>query len=281
MENIMITGDSTCDLSQELKERYLIETVPLYVNFGEESRRDGVDVQPDDIYAYYDHNGKLPTTSATTPADYMEFFSRKAREGDAVIHFNISSGFSAAYNNACLAAKEFSNVYVVDSKNLSTGTALLMLRACDLAKEGVAAAKIAEEMGRLRDKVRASFIIDKLEYLWKGGRCSGVTALGANLLRLKPCIEVEDGNMKVGKKFRGKLGDVLEEYVENRLKGRADLALDRIFITHAGIAQEHIDRVRRKVEEFADFGEILVTRAGCTISNHCGPNTLGILFITK
>lgn len=281
MENIIISGDSTCDLSQELKDRYRIETVPLYVNFGEESRRDGVDVQPDDIYAYYNQNGKLPTTSATTPADYMEFFSRKAKEGDAVIHFNISSGFSAAHNNARLAAQEFSNVYVVDSKNLSTGTALLMLRACDLAKEGVEAVKIVEEMEQMRDKVRASFIIDKLEYLWKGGRCSGVTALGANLLRLKPCIEVEDGNMKVGKKFRGKLGDVLEEYVETRLKGREDLVLDRIFITHAGIAQEHIDRVRRKVEEFADFQEILVTRAGCTISNHCGPNTLGILFVTK
>ena len=281
MEKIVLTADSTCDLSQELRERYQVEVVPLYVNFGEESRRDGVDAQPDDIYAYYERVGKLPTTSAATPADYGEFFARKSQEGDAVIHFNISSGFSTTHNNAKLAAEAFPNVYVVDSKNLSTGTALLMLKAWDLAQEGMPAKQVVKEAERLRGQVRASFILDRLEYLWKGGRCSGVTALGANLLRLKPCIEVEDGGMKVGKKFRGKLGDVLEDYVATRLKGRMDLDLTRVFITHSGIAQEHIDRVRRKMEEYADFKEILVTRAGCTVSNHCGPNTLGVLFLTE
>lgn len=279
MNKIVVTADSTCDLSPELRERYHVDLVPLYVNFGEDSRRDGVDAKPDDIYEYYRSSGKLTTTSAASPGDYHDFFKRFTNQGYEVIHLNISSGFSITHQNAMMAASDLKGVYPVDSYNLSTGTGLLV-QACDMAQEGLPALEIVSRLEEMRSRVRASFILDTLEYLWKGGRCSGITALGANLLKLKPCIEVRDGKMGVGKKFRGNLSNVMEQYTDTRLNG-VHPELRRVFITHSGIDQAIIDRVVARVKELQPFEEILVTRAGCVVSNHCGPNTLGVLFIEK
>lgn len=278
---ILITSDSTCDLSQELIERYDIQVLPLAVNVGERSCRDGVDALPDDIYAHVSAGGALPSTAALNPAEYEEVFGKYASEYDAVIHFNISSDFSSCHQNAKLAAEEFENVYVVDSRNLSTGQGLLVLRAAELAQSGMDAAEIAEKMREDAQKVDASFILDQLEYLKKGGRCSAVAVLGANLLKLKPCIEVKEGKMGVGKKYRGMFDRCLAEYIRDRIAQRDDLDLDRVFVTHSGIPEEQVKLAVDLVRELQPFKEVLVTRAGCTVSSHCGPGTIGVLFVRK
>ena len=278
---IKITSDSTCDLSPELIEKYGIEVLPLSVNIGGKDFRDGVDAKPDDIYAHVSAGGNLPSTAAINPAEYGELFAKYAAEYDAVIHFNISADFSSCHQNAKLAAAEFDNVHVVDSRNLSTGHGLLVLRAADLIRQGRDAADIAEQMRRDAEKVDASFILDQLEYLKKGGRCSTVAALGANLLKLKPCIEVRDGKMGVGKKYRGAFEKCLAEYIRDRIGGRDDLDLDRVFVTHSGIPENQIKLAMELVPELQPFKEVLLTRAGCTVSSHCGPGTIGVLFVRK
>ena len=278
---IKITSDSTCDLSQELIARHDIEVLPLAVNIGGRACRDGVDAMPDDIYAHVSQGGGLPSTAAINPAEYEELFGKYASEYDAVIHFNISAEFSSCHQNAKLAAAEFENVYVVDSRNLSTGHGLLVLRAAEMAEKGVDAAVIAEQMRQDADKVDASFILDQLEYMKKGGRCSTITVLGANLLKLKPCIEVKEGKMGVGKKYRGAFEKCLAEYIRDRIADREDLELDRVFVTHSGIPAHQIDLAVNLVRELQPFKELLVTRAGCTVSSHCGPGTIGVLFVRK
>ena len=278
---IIISSDSTCDLSRELVERYQIRILPLGVTLGDESYRDGVDVTPDDIYAYHAKTGQLPKTSAINIAENTDFFAELTREGSAVIHFTISSSMSATYNNARVAAEEFEDVYVIDSKNLSTGNGLLVVAAAELAKQGMEAKEIAEKVAKLADCVDASFIVDNLEYLAKGGRCSSVAAFGANLLQLKPCIAVKGGAMGVGKKYRGKFGKVLLEYVAERLADDEDIDLDRVFVTHAGCDKDVYEACVKQVKSIAPFKEVLLTRAGCTVSSHCGRNTLGVLFIRK
>lgn len=278
---IIISSDSTCDLSKELVERYQIRTIPLGVTLGDAVYRDGVDITPDDIYAYHAKTGQLPKTSAINIAENADFFAELTREGSAVIHFTIGSSMSATYNNARLAAEEFEDVYVIDSKNLSTGNGLLVVAAAEMAKQGMEAKEIAEKVSALVDCVDASFVVDNLEYLAKGGRCSSVAAFGANLLQLKPCIAVKDGAMGVGKKYRGKFGKVLLEYVAERLADGEDIDLDRVFVTHAGCDPEVVESVVAAVKQALPFKEVFVTRAGCTISSHCGANTLGVLFIRK
>lgn len=280
-KSIIISSDSTCDLSKELIERYQIRILPLGVTLGEEIYRDGVDITPDDIYAYHAKTGQLPKTSAINMAENVDFFARLTQDGSAVVHFTISSSMSATYNNARVAAEEFEDVYVVDSKNLSTGNGLLVVAAAELAKQGVQAKEIAEKVSALADCVDASFVVDNLEYLAKGGRCSSVAAFGANLLQLKPCISVKNGAMGVGKKYRGKFNKVLLEYVAERLADSTDIDLDRVFVTHAGCAPEIVERVVAAVKDTLPFKEVFVTRAGCTISSHCGANTLGVLFVRK
>lgn len=278
---IKITSDSTCDLSRELIEKYDIQVLPLAVNIGGKDCRDGVDAMPDDIYVHVSGGGDLPSTAAINPAEYEEMFRQYASDYDAVIHFNISAEFSSCHQNARLAAEELENVYVVDSRNLSTGHGLLVLRAAELAEQGVDAAAIAEQMRQDAEKVDASFILDQLEYLKKGGRCSTVAALGANLLKLKPCIEVKDGKMSVGKKYRGNFEKCLAEYVRDRIAGREDLDLNRVFVTHSGIPESQIKLAVDLVRELQPFRELLITRAGCTVSSHCGPGTIGVLFVRK
>ncbi len=281
---IVLCADSTCDLGPELVERYNVKVYPFHVLLDGQTYSDGVDLVPDDIYRVYKEKGMLPKTAAINMAEYLEYFQSFVDEGFEVIHINLGAGLSSSHNNARMAAEELEGVYVVDSANLSTGSGLLVIEAAERIEAGMEAAKIAEELRELVTKSHASFVIDTLEFLHKGGRCSALARFGANLLGLKPCIEVNNtdgGKMGVGKKYRGTLEKCLTQYVKDRLEGRDDLKLDRVFITHSGISDERIELVRELVKQYADFEEILVTRAGCTVSSHCGPNTLGVLFMTK
>lgn len=280
-QQISISADSTCDLSPMLLDRYGISVTPLYINMGGKAYRDGVDMKQEDIYNYVRETGELPKTSAVTVQDYLDFFSPAVRSGKTVIHFTISRSMSSCYQNAVAAAKEVGNVYVVDSQNLSTGIGLLVIKAAELAALGTEAGEILRIVNGLIPKVEASFVIDTLRYLHKGGRCSSVAALGANLLSLKPCIEVRNGAMEVGKKYRGTLQKCLENYVTNRLKGRTDLDLTRVFITHSAMPEGCCEEVAGLVARRAPFQEIFDTDAGCTVCNHCGPGTLGVLFLRK
>ena len=280
-KQIIISSDSTCDLSKELVDRYQIRIQPMGISLGDQIYRDGVDITPDMIYAHHEKTGQLPKTSAINVVEDMEYFEELTKDGSAVIHFTISSSMSSTYNNACVAAQEFENVYVVDAKNLSTGSGLLVLAAAEMAQEGMEAQQIVEKLNDLADRVDASFVVDNLEYLVKGGRCSALAAFGANLLQLKPCISVKNGAMGVGKKYRGKFEKVLLTYVADRLADAEDICLDRVFVTHAGCDPKVVESVAEAVKNTLPFREILVTRAGCTVSSHCGANTLGVLFIRK
>ena len=277
--SIKITSDSTCDLSPGLLSKYDISVLPLYVTVGDQTYRDGLDVTPLDIFAYVGEHGTLPSTAALNIADYQALFSELSPKHEAVTHINISSEFSSCHQNACIAAEEFDNVYVVDSRNLSTGHGLVVIEAALAAARGEKAEDIVAFLKDLTGRVEASFVVDKLDYLAKGGRCSSVAALGANLLKLKPCIEVADGKMNVVKKYRGAFAKVLPEYVKDRLADRQDISYDRIFVTHTYCNEETVSTVKNAVSQYGTFAEVLETTAGCTVSCHCGPDTLGILFI--
>lgn len=278
---IKITADSTCDLSAELCKQYGIEILPLYIIKDGDGYRDMREIQPEDIFKHVASGGDITSTAAINVEDYIGYFSPFSGEYDAIIHINISSDFSACYQNAMIAAKEFDNVYPVDSRNLSTGSGLLVLKAAELAKEGYSATDIVDILNETAKKVEASFVIDKLDYLRKGGRCSTLAALGANILSLRPCIEVKDGKMSVGKKYRGVFANCIEKYVAERLSGRDDIDYERIFVTHTPCDKALCERVKKYIKQNFKFKEILETNAGCTVSSHCGPNTLGVLFIRK
>lgn len=277
---IKITADSTCDLSTELIEKYNIGIMPLFVALGEKNCVDGVTIQPTEIYDYYKNFKKLPKSGARSAEDYEKFFSSFMKEGyDALIHFNISSDMSASYNNAVVATSKFSKVFVVDSRSLSTGIGLLVLDACDMAAVGMKPKAIFErEVARI-GAVQASFIIDSLEFLYKGGRCSSLVYLGANLMRIKPVITVKEGKMGVWKKPQGRYSRCVEKYVETVHDTFTNPDKKRCFVTHTqmddGIAESVIDQVK----SWGIFDEILETTAGCTVTTHCGANTIGVLFI--
>ena len=279
---VKITSDSTCDLSPELIAKYDIDIVPLYVSMGDTTQKDGLEVTPEDIYAHVSATGKLPSTSAPNLDDYLSVFNKWRGEGCEVVHFSISSDFSSAYQNALTASGETDGVCVVDTRNLSTGSGLVVLHAAELAQQGKSAAEIKEACDAMVDKVEASFVVDSIDYLHKGGRCSSVAALGANLLKLKPLIEVIDGKMKAGKKYRGNIDKVILNYVADKLRGREDIDKHRIFITHTKCSAVTVQQVRQKINELSPgFEEILETTAGCTVTSHCGPGTLGVLFVRK
>lgn len=281
MNNIVITSDSTSDLSSELRQRYNINILPLGVTLAGKVYKDGVDITPDDIYTHHDKTGELPKTTAANVDEFYNFFKKFADEGKTVIHFDISSGMSSTFNNARIAAEEFENIYVIDSANLSTGIGLLVVAAAEMVNEGLEAEEIIAKINDMVPKVDASFVIDNLEYLYKGGRCSALAAFGANMLKLKPCIEVKNGAMGVGKKYRGRYADVLKTYVSERLGDGSDIDNSRVFVTHAGCDEEIVKQVVEQVKEAGIFKEVFLTRAGCTVSSHCGANTLGVLFIRK
>ena len=280
---IKISADSTCDLSQELIEKYNIGITPLYVVKDGVALKDGVEITPQEIYAHVAAGGDLCSTAAVSVSDYIEYFSRELEDCDEIVHLHISSDMSACYQNACLAAAELGHVYPVDSRNLSTAIALLVLAGADMAREGaMSGQEIQAALNGLRDKLDTSFLVDTLAYLRKGGRCSAVAALGANLLSLKPCIEVHDGKMGVAKKYRGTMQKCLLQYVHDRLAGRDDIDTKRIFITDSnGFTDEQREEIKAEVLRCQNFEEVYFTRAGGTISCHCGPGTLGILYLHK
>ena len=281
MSNIRITCDSTCDLTASLYETYRAQPVPLGVSLGDDFRRDGVDIKPQDIYAFAAATGSLPKTSAISVGEYEELFRSLTAQGDPVIHINLSSELSASHQNACLAAQMVGNVYVVDSRNLSSGSGHLVLIARELADAGKSPEEIVAALEEARDKLDVSFVLQTLEYLHMGGRCSGVAAFGANLMKLRPEIEVIGGKMQVGRKYRGTMEKTILAYIRGRLEGRTDIDCGRIFITHSGVPQDIEDKAVALVKELQPFREVLVTSAGCTISSHCGPNCLGVLFLRK
>ena len=278
---IKITADSTCDLSKELLEKYEIRTIPLHIiNAEDKDYRDGIDICPKDIFEYVDTTGNVCHTAALNIEEFESVFKEELENNDAVIHISISSDFSACYQNACIAA-EVGNVYVVDSRNLSTGGGLIVLAAVEMAKEGIEPAEIKARLDAMTAKVEASFVIDTLKYLHKGGRCSAVVALGANLLGLKPCIEVKNGKMGVVKKYRGSYAKCLSSYVKDRLDGRDELTRELLFLTYTTVTDPCLEAVKEGVAQYGNFQEVIEATAGCTISCHCGPGTLGILFVRK
>ena len=279
--NIKIISDSTCDLSPALLEEYNVSLVPLTVVKNDQEFKDGVTITPADIFEHVAKGGSLCTTSANSVGEYLDYFGKYAKEYDGVIHINIGSCFSSCYQNACLAAENFDNVRVIDSQNLSTGQGLVVLKACDLVKAGCGLDEIVEELNRFTRRVEASFLLDRLDYMVKGGRCSSAAALGANLLNLKPCINVKGGKMVVGKKYRGSFAKCLVNYAKDRLEGREDIDRGIVFITHTTVSDEAHAAVDGIVEACGHFENIYDTTAGCTISCHCGPGTLGVLFVRK
>ena len=277
----VILSDSTCDLSAEIVKARDIKISPLTVVFGDEKHLDGVDVTPDDVYDYYKNTKSLAKTTATNMAEHEDFITENVPEGKEAVYFNISSEMSTTFNNARLAAEEMDNVYVIDSRNLSTGIGLLVLHACDLADEGKSAKEIYDEITELTAYVDASFVVETLEYLHKGGRCSSIAALGANLLKLRPMIQVKDGKMGVAKKYRGKMSEVFKQYVDEKLNDENKFIGKRIFVTHSGNCDEIAVELKDMVLKAYPDKEVLITRAGCTVSCHCGPGTLGVLGIRE
>ena len=278
---IRVTSDSTCDLSPELIEQYQIAISPLYVVLDGKSYKDTIEITPDKVYEYVERTKKVGSTAALNVSDYLSFFRENLQGYDAIIHFTISSEMSSCYQNACIAAEEFQNVYVIDSRNLSTGIGHLVLDAAEMAAEGKNPKEIVDILNERKKKLDVSFVIDTLKYLALGGRCSSVVALGANLLNLKPTIIVKDGKMVVGKKYRMSLDRALLRYVIDQLGDLDTVDTRRIFVTDSGISDERWQSVEKLLKETLPFEKIYHTRAGCTVSNHCGPNTLGILFYRK
>ena len=278
---IKITADSTCDLSPVLLEKYDITLAHLIVNKNGEAFTDGIDITPADIFAHVAAGGDLCSTAALGVGDYQDLFAKFASDYDAVVHISISSEFSSSFQNAYIAATEFDNVRVIDSRNLSTGQGLVVLAACDMSQSCTDLDKLCADLTELTGRVEASFVLDQLKYMVKGGRCSSAAALGANLLNLKPCIEVKDGKMSVVKKYRGNYTKCLTSYVKDRLEGREDLDTKRLFITHTPVNEDSYTAVKEAVANYSNFDEVIESEAGCTVSCHCGPGTLGVLFIRK
>ena len=278
---ILVTSDSTCDLSPELIQEYGIVISPLYVVMDGKSYKDTIEIKPEDIYAYVARTNKVGSTAALNVADYLDFFRENLEGYDAIVHFTISSDMSSCFQNACIAAEEVGNVWVIDSRNLSTGIGHLALDAVELAREGKTAQEIYDILEERKQKLDVSFVIDTLKYLSLGGRCSPLAALGANLLNLKPTICVVNGKMIVGKKYRMTIDRAMLRYVKDQLGDLSTVDTRRIFITDSGVPDEQWKAVEKLLRETLPFEKIYHTRAGCTVSSHCGPGTLGILFYRK
>ena len=281
---VCITYDSTCDLTPQLLERFQIRTVPLTIQSGERVFADDGQYTSADLYADYRRNGTLPKTAAVSPEEFKNFFLPILEEGYDIVHIDISSELSCTCQNAVLAAQELAEqgrVCVVDSRQLSTGGGLLALQGAKLRDGGMDAADVAEKLRGLASCGDTSFVLDTLEYMWKGGRCSGVAALGANVLKLKPCLEMREGKLVVCKKYRGAMGKVYRQYITERLAGKT-VVEDHAFITHSGeVSEDTLRELTELVRELAPFKEVFITQAGCTVSSHCGPGTLGVLFLRQ
>ena len=279
---IRISADSTCDLSKELLEKYDVAITPLYIRLGEKDLKDSIEVTRDDIFSYVERTKSIPKTAAVYVGDYVDFFTKVKEEGyDGIVHFTISADMSSCYQNACLAAGTFENVYIVDSRTLSTGIGHLVLDACELRDEGKTAKEIFDILEERKQKLDVSFVLDTLRYLALGGRCNSLLAFGANILNIKPSIQVKEGKMGVDKKYRCSFERAVVRYINDKLADHDSLNLKRIFITDSGCSDEVRNAAEEAVLKNAPFAEVIHTRAGCTISSHCGPNCIGILFYRK
>lgn len=278
---IKITTDSTCDLPPQLLEAHNISVIPLGIVKAGKLYQDGVNIHTADIAAHVDAGGEITTTSAVNLMDYETLFRQETRRYDAVIHINIGMAFSSCHQNAKLAAEEVPEVYVVDSGNLTVGHGLLVLAAAEAAEAGKSVGDILALLERMTSRVETSFVLDRLDYMKKGGRCSAVTALGANLLKLHPCVEVIGGKMSVTKKYRGAMEKVLGDYVRERLRDRTDIDTRRVFLVDTCRTPALVDAARAALKADGRFEEIVESQAGCTIFCHCGPDTLGIVFLRK
>ena len=283
LKEVMITADSTCDLPNYFIEKNNITILPLSILLGDKSYSDGVDIFPRDIYAYVNKTGDLPKTAAVTPAQYNTVFKEFTEQGKAVVHIGLSSAISSSYQNACIAAAEFEDVYCIDSKSLCTAMGLLVLKACDFREKGFDAKKIYNRVNSLVPKVSTTFVLNNLEYLHKGGRCSGVAKFSANVLGIKPSIAVdENGRLDVAKKYRGKIDLVYKQYISDSLKDVNKFDPARVVIANSGdINPEIISFAKGVIEGKNKFTEVITADAGCTISSHCGPKTLAIFYIKK
>jgi DegV family protein with EDD domain len=281
---VKIISDSTCDLSQELLRRYEIDILPLHILLGEQEYLDGVDITPDDIYRWGDEHKTTPKTSAVSMEDTIRIMKRYLEQGNELICFSISDQMSTTGNVMRLAAQELEaedHVTVINSENLSTGIGLLVIEAAILSSEGKTRQEISARIEELKPLVRASFVVDSLTYLYRGGRCSGLAAMAGGVLKLHPKIIVKNGVMSAEKKYRGKLENAILTYAKDMETDLLHAKKDRVFITHSGCDPEVIQSVRDYLESLQHFDEIHITRAGGVISSHCGWGTLGVLFIAQ
>ena len=279
MNKTVITADSPIDLSADQASSYGIEIIPLHVILDSEDYLDGVNITPDDIYNAYNEKKILPSTSAISVAEYETFFKKFIDKGYDVVHLSLSSAISSTHQNARIASMEMDNVHVVDTRRLSTGMAVLAIKGTEMAESGMSATEIASALTAMRDKVSTSFLLDTLTYMNKGGRCSALAVLGANILGIKPTIEnLNDGSLVVGKKYRGKSETVRRQYIDEKLSAPG-IDYSRIFVDHSGLPEEEIMSLKAYIEDNYNFREVLVSRAGSTISTHCGPGTFALMFM--
>ncbi len=278
---VVITADSPVDLSAEVAAQYSIKMIPLHIMLDGKAYHDGIDIKAPDLYKYYAENKVLPTTSAISIAEYSDFFSVLLEEGYEVVHLCLSSSISSTYQNATIAAQDLDGVYVVDTKSLSSGMALLALLACEKRDEGLNAKEIFGEIIAGVPKVRVSFVLDTLVFMSKGGRCSAVAAFGANILGIRPSIDMKDGALNIAKKYRGRTETVQLQYAADRLRSDAEIDTMRAFLVHTGLERSQLDSLRREILKIVPFKELPEAIASCTIGTHCGPNCMGIMYMTK
>lgn len=283
MNKIILSADSICDLNQELMKTYDVNTSPYTIIIGENIYKDNIDISPADIYRAYSENKILPKTTSINVGEYYNYFKPWVEDGYEVIHITLASVLTSSYNNCTIAAKELSGVHTLDSQNLSVGTGLLVIKAAELIKEGLSAKEIMVELDKHREKIHMSFILNTLDFLHAGGRCSKVASLGSNVLKIKPVIKVDNasGVMSLGNKYRGNLDKSIKRYIKDKLSSFDEINDSRVFIVHSGIDEAYIELAKDTIAEMMDFKEVHITRASSTISSHCGPNTLGIAFETK
>ncbi len=286
MHPVKLIADSSCDIGPELAERYQVDFVHIHVRLNGEEYLDGVDITHTEIYENYEKNHTLPRTAAMNIDEYASIFRPYIDQGYDIVHVSLGSGLSSTCNNARLAGEQFDEgrVYVIDSKSLSTGSGHIVCECGERINLGMSAKQVFEEVQPIADRISASFILDDLEYLHAGGRCSGLAQFGASLMNLKPCIMVRPelfGSMTVGKKYMGSYKRSALKYVDDMIKDRTDLELDRCFITHSGSDPEVLEAMKARALELQPFREVFITHASATICSHCGPNTTGILFIQK
>ena len=281
-KKVMITCDSVCDLSKKLISKYKVKVLPIQILVGDTEYVDNGSLTSDDIYKKYREDGVLPKTAAFSPQTAIDFFKAYADKGYEIVHIDLSSELSSCFQNANIAALTFENVHVVDSRQLSTGMGLLVIEACKLRDRGFSAKEIVEQLDAFKEKISTSFVVDTLEFLHKGGRCSNLTAMGANMLSLRPCLEMKDGTLKVTKKYRGKIERVYTQYLTDRLDVLTIDATREVFITHSGeVDKKTLNELKNRVCETLKTDDVHITQAGCTVSSHCGPKTLGILYVKK